>query len=268
MLATVREQRNYTSATNLTFSGDYVDTFLNFRGCQNLVFNGRFINSCIRFERCYNWRIVDAYFRDCRGGHFIQTDPDAAEPCANGSIIGCKFQGAGTAFYRDSSGDWVDNGSTGDCIAIRNCEHVDVSHNIIDGGGEYAITVLYGSSDVVVSHNVIRNNDAGCIQVGGIKGDGCYDVTVVNNLFQECGINGATSAPNQACVHVRNSSRVVVAHNESAGSRRGIVYGLVAQSVHDLTVDGNRWDTRVKFRIPRVFEDSVTNLLSDTTPTH
>lgn len=247
----------------------YADSLLLVAYCDNVTFyRCRFANCVIRLESCSRIRIIDCEFDQCHGSHFIQCDPSATPPVTDLLISGNTFTANGEPFYRDSvGGQPVENGASGDVVSVRNVKRFWVTNNTIRGGGEIAITALHGSCDGVIANNSIDGNDALGIQIGGPDQKTVHNITVTGNVLNRIGLNKAGNAVNQCGIKITNADSIAVVDNLVQLPGRSCRYGLVADKVSGLTVANNVFEPPIKFRVPRVFEDSVTKLTTDIKPT-
>lgn len=235
-----------------------VDTFWNFVKCKNIVICGsKFENCAIRFSGCKNVQIFGNYHNLCNLSHFIQFDPD--EPSEDIIIVNNRFIGPQQPSHK-IDGVRVDNGATGDCIAIRRVRGFAVVGNYISGGGELGITAVHGCANGVIANNTIHSLDAGGIWIGDENGI-AQNIVVSGNVITDCAINGAGEAINQAGISIRNAVNVTVSNNAIGSNHEDLQFGIVARDVDGLTIGGNAIDTPKRFRIPRI--GRVERLTSD-----
>lgn len=245
------------------------EVFFNAINCERVTFVNCVFRDCVvRLQACRWVSFLHCHFDQCRGSHFIQCDPDT-DRVVGLVIKNCAFFGNGNPFYRDSVGGMpVDNGASGDVLSIRNCESFDVIDNLIVGGGEIAITCLHGSSHGRICGNMIDNNDAVPIQIGGRDQKPVDNILVADNHILDSGHNRAGGVVAWPAIWVWNASDVAVIDNQVTAPGPSLRYGVVAQQCQRLTVARNIFPVERPLRIPRVHERTVTELISDVRPSY
>ena len=142
---------------------------------------------------------ISGWSTDLQGGHFLQTSLREGTPYRNISIIGNRLIG--------NEQSWVPgtiNGAAGDMLVFRSARDVEIRNNELSGGGEFGMSFLYGSRNVMIEGNTVKRIEGTGLLVG-------YDVANVkikNNRFIDCGMDwdGSGQVTHQSGVHCRNGA--------------------------------------------------------------
>jgi Right handed beta helix region len=241
-----------------------------FKHCSAIhISNCRFINNgelLLRFEDCGQIDIHGCHFLGCLG-HFIQT-------AANGLVREVRITknvliGNRQPYYLDAQGKRVDNGASGDMIVLRNTHDFCIADNILEGGGEFGITIGFGSTDGLISGNTLREIDATGVLIGTATTSHVERIRIINNLIDTCGRNWNGDSLNQSGIWCRNSVGCQVIGNRILNSvPTSLNYGIQVRDARKLVIRGNTFGNYidVPLRIPKDLNDTVVELQSDITP--
>jgi len=239
-----------------------VNDSLIFKNCTRVfIENCEFYNlsSPIQLRGCTEVNILSCKFYEC-SGHNIQTSE--GEVTSDLTIQDCDFKPKDLPWV---SG--VNDGASGDVIALRNTYRAILSDNKIFNSGENGITISKGCQNVIARSNSIIRADGPGIQLGSI-GDPVRNIVLDSNIIVDWGV-GREVNDNQPAIRCHLANGVSISNNILARGNyfADTSYGILARDTDTLNIKNNViLGTTIPFRIPKVLWDTVTDLTSDIEP--